>query len=251
MLDVRLKAQPNRYRNVVRDYPQFYVIVVLSGALYYTDADTAVKIDHGRMAVLRPGSSFELHTQAGGYSGISVERTDRGISELSGHSFVSNPSSRIPFLGEWIAEALALPAPGSDETVRHLALLILHMAYSQTRERPPGEPQLARSTYWAKRARQAIENSIYAVQGVQEALTGFPVSYRQLSRFILDHYGRSPKQLQVEARLQEARRLLRETDWSIVTIALELGFSSPQHFSTLFRKHDGIPPTQWRQNQTR
>lgn len=250
-LDVRLKSQPDRYRNVLRDYPQYYIIVVLTGTLFYEDVNAALRIERGRMAVLRPGSSFDLHTRAGGYSGVAIERTDPGIRELAGPSFVTDPSPRVSFLGDWIAEELALPGPQSAQSVEHLARLVLQIATSETEERPPGEPQLARSTYWAQRARQAIENSIYMVQGVHESLTDFPLSYRQLSRFINEHYGCTPKELQVQARLQEAKRLLRETEWSVTTIALELGFSSPQHFSTLFREWEGTAPTQWRSTQDR
>ena len=213
----------------------------------------AVPIGHGRMAVLRPGSNFELHTEANGYSGVAIERTDSGARELAGRSFVSDPSPRISFLGEWIAEELALPSIAlpskrSQDPLEHLANLILQIAFAQSSRRPPGEPHLARAVYCAQRARQAIENFIYTVQGVGEVLADFPLSYRRLSRCITDQYGYPPKELQLRARLQEGKRLLRETDWSVVTVALELGFSSPQHFSTVFRAREGVSPGGWRES---
>jgi AraC-like DNA-binding protein len=76
----------------------------------------------------------------------------------------------------------------------------------------------------------------------------FPASYRQLSRCITDQYGYPPREPQLRARLREGKRLLRETAWSVVTVALELGFSSPQHFSTVFRAREEVSPGRWRES---
>ncbi len=53
------------------------------------------------------------------------------------------------------------------------------------------------------------------------------------------------------ARLKAAERLLAETDAAVTTIAIDLGFASPQHFSTLFRKHAGQTPTDFRAHRRR
>ena len=44
----------------------------------------------------------------------------------------------------------------------------------------------------------------------------------------------------------EARRLLRETDESIIQIALDLGYSSPSHFAQVFRRQVGVSPRDYR-----
>jgi predicted RNA-binding protein with PUA-like domain len=43
-----------------------------------------------------------------------------------------------------------------------------------------------------------------------------------------------------------ARRLLRETTKSVITIANEIGYSNPSHFAQLFRKETGLSPTDYR-----
>lgn len=48
------------------------------------------------------------------------------------------------------------------------------------------------------------------------------------------------------ARVRAAKRLLVETEAALTTIALEVGCASLQHFSTLFRKHVGVAPGDWR-----
>jgi AraC-like DNA-binding protein len=52
------------------------------------------------------------------------------------------------------------------------------------------------------------------------------------------------------ARLELAKRLLRDTNYSIKWIALECGCASLQHFSAFFREHEGVPPSRWRVGQT-
>jgi AraC family transcriptional regulator len=46
--------------------------------------------------------------------------------------------------------------------------------------------------------------------------------------------------------MAEARRLLRETDASIIRIALDLGYSSPSHFAQVFRRQVGVSPRDYR-----
>ena len=48
------------------------------------------------------------------------------------------------------------------------------------------------------------------------------------------------------ARVRHAKRLLLETDQAITAIAIDVGCASPQHLSTLFKKHVGETPTAWR-----
>ena len=58
--------------------------------------------------------------------------------------------------------------------------------------------------------------------------------------------GVSPAKYQQNARLNEARRRLRETKQSVVAIAIDLGFSSPSHFAQVFRRETRMTPSEYR-----
>ncbi len=58
--------------------------------------------------------------------------------------------------------------------------------------------------------------------------------------------GMPPSQFQIKLRLEAARRLLRETNKSVITIANEIGYSNPSHFAQIFRKETGLSPTAYR-----
>jgi AraC family transcriptional regulator len=47
--------------------------------------------------------------------------------------------------------------------------------------------------------------------------------------------------------MNRARQLLLETDRSVIDIGLEVGYSSPSHFSQVFRREIGVTPSDYRQ----
>ena len=56
----------------------------------------------------------------------------------------------------------------------------------------------------------------------------------------------SPIHYMQSLRLQESRKLLSTTDYSLTQIARMTGFSSPSYFSQRFRAVEGINPGQYR-----
>ena len=57
--------------------------------------------------------------------------------------------------------------------------------------------------------------------------------------------GESFHQYLMTARIAAAKRALAMGEESIIDVALKLGFSSTQHFSRVFAKKIGVPPTRW------
>lgn len=58
--------------------------------------------------------------------------------------------------------------------------------------------------------------------------------------------GVPPAEFVVRQKIGQARELLTETRRSVTSIAMELGFTSSQHFSVLFKKYAGESPVQYR-----
>jgi AraC-like DNA-binding protein len=79
---------------------------------------------------------------------------------------------------------------------------------------------------------------------VLAAEVGFSPTY--LTQLYTRQIGVSPARYQANLRIERAEMLLTETDRSITTIASELGFSSAQHFATVFRRHTGCTPRELR-----
>jgi len=56
----------------------------------------------------------------------------------------------------------------------------------------------------------------------------------------------SPTEYLNAKRLENAKRLLLETDLNVLQISLQCGFSSSQYFATVFRRQEGITPREFR-----
>ena len=50
------------------------------------------------------------------------------------------------------------------------------------------------------------------------------------------------------SRMTRAKELLAGTDRPITEIAFDVGYNDSNYFSTAFRKHEGISPSQYRKN---
>lgn len=84
-----------------------------------------------------------------------------------------------------------------------------------------------------------------------------PLSLAQLAatyghnelRFLRDFtraIGLTPHAYLIEVRLQAARQLIENTDLSLASIALDVGFAHQSHMGSAFRQHLGITPSEYR-----
>ena len=67
-----------------------------------------------------------------------------------------------------------------------------------------------------------------------------------MDKAVREVFGMSVKELLLERRLLEAKRLLRFTVRPVENIGREIGFEDPAYFSRFFRKRTGDTPTAWR-----
>ena len=75
------------------------------------------------------------------------------------------------------------------------------------------------------------------------------VSKFYFTRLFKNAMGVSPSRYLLTLRMDEARRLLRETKRSVVEIALDVGFANPSHFARFFRRETGLSPSDYRQQR--
>ena len=71
------------------------------------------------------------------------------------------------------------------------------------------------------------------------------ISRAQLHRKMKEMTGISTSEFIRNIRLEQAARLLREQKINVTQVAYTVGFSNLAHFSTIFRKHFGIAPSEY------
>ncbi len=75
------------------------------------------------------------------------------------------------------------------------------------------------------------------------------ISRAQLHRKMKEMTGISTSEFIRNIRLEQAARLLREQKINVTQVAYTVGFSNLAHFSTIFRKHFGVAPSEYVDSQ--
>ncbi len=107
--------------------------------------------------------------------------------------------------------------------------------------------RVARSDRPAADRLREILDSRYREPLTLEALSAeLHLSRTGLCRVAREELGAPVGTLLLRRRMEEARRLLSESDEPVGEVALRCGFADPAHFSRLFRREGGTCPRTWR-----
>lgn len=200
----------------------------------------------GDITILRQDSAFRLYCRDTGYTGVSYNASGNVPEEFKGEAEVLKATANIKTIARLMDQLLeSAPSHSSQE----LPGLALALAWESIRlsEKINSLSARTRTPYeLADTAKALLQSHIYTSAGVKEILSPLPLSHRHLCRYFKKQYGISPKQFQLQSKINEAERLLVGTSLTITDIAMELGFASSQHFSTQFKKQTGRTPTEWR-----
>jgi len=71
------------------------------------------------------------------------------------------------------------------------------------------------------------------------------ISRAQLHRKMKEITGISTSEFIRNLRLEQAARLIKERKINITQVAYSVGFNNQTHFSTVFKKHFGMTPTEY------
>jgi len=82
--------------------------------------------------------------------------------------------------------------------------------------------------------------------GIGELAAHLGYSRSRVFELFKSEMGLSPNDCLQRLRIEKAQALLRGTDKSVTTIALETGFNSGQYFCTVFRRYIGVTPASYR-----
>ena len=91
---------------------------------------------------------------------------------------------------------------------------------------------------------QLRENGVPSIDHLAKKMS---VSQRYLSDTLKRETGKSTREHLHSYLIDEAKNILLEPKTNIAEIAYELGFEYPQYFSRLFKKKEGISPSEYRE----
>ena len=105
-------------------------------------------------------------------------------------------------------------------------------------------PQELGSLATYRRCRATMEEGAGELRNLKQAAERCHVAPSYLCRLFGRYDHETPYQLIRRLRLQRAAALLLEPGAMVKSVAAELGFSDPFHFSHAFKRHFGVPPLQ-------
>ena len=98
----------------------------------------------------------------------------------------------------------------------------------------------------AESAKKIIDYNFGQDMTVREISNSLHVDSAYLTRKFTQKYGTAPKEYLIYLRMENAKRLLRETDVSIKEIAISIGYADQLYFSRMFKKKTGVSPLEYR-----
>ena len=94
-----------------------------------------------------------------------------------------------------------------------------------------------------KKSLEAIENRHYNISEIAKMIGMSP---RNFNRLFTEAVGMSPKEFVILRKMDLAKDLLSQSNQSITDISFEVGYQSLSKFITIFKKHTGLIPTDFR-----
>lgn len=108
-------------------------------------------------------------------------------------------------------------------------------------------PQLESPTYDVGELRDYIKTNLRHSLTIEKVARHMYMSPRQFTRYWRQKTGQSFVETLTECRLEESKRLLESTHWTIEGIAFLVGFKNATYFSTFFKNQTGLSPSNYRE----
>jgi AraC-like DNA-binding protein len=142
-----------------------------------------------------------------------------------------------------ITKELGDPSPLGELTVN---LLITRLLTEAMEEYYGGEPSPKQYPAWVREATTVLSERCAEELRVSELAARFYMEQSSFTRRFKSHTGKTPKEYQINCRMERAVTLLLGSDLSLSEIAVRCGFASHSFFTKTFKRLYGITPTAYR-----
>jgi transcriptional regulator GlxA family with amidase domain len=143
---------------------------------------------------------------------------------------------------------LAILAQTEDPTmIAQVARYLYHRQHNQNPSLNPSDTILSQEAglpHKLKKALMLMKAHIEEPISIPYIAGQLGISQRQLERDFRQYIKATPKEVYLELRLKQAQMMIRQTDLSILEIAVANGFSSQEHFSRLYKRNYHKTPSE-------
>ncbi len=203
------------------------------GCIAYNKAGVITKSTKNTAVILPQGQNYTLKNEEGGNFPIINFLCDKPFTEDFIEIKLKNPDIYLKEFEKLRAAWLA----GNDKA--RLYSLFYGLISRLGAEKEPTPPILSKSVsfIYENISNPDLTNTLLSNRA--------KISEVYFRRIFKETFGTTPKQFILNARIEEAKRLLIEGISSISSISSACGFSSVYHFSRAFKAETGYTPTEY------
>ncbi len=179
-----------------------------------------------------------------GLSQVSSRHLQRALSDRRIRTFNGSLELKAEFVRLWQLHDSRLPH--REILVRAQLHLVLGRLAGEMDRHLQGTALKRTYSLPVLRALRCLDSDDSVVHPVAELAKVAGLKRTQFNDRFLAETGFTPSDYARRRRIEKAGLWLKKRDWSITRIAVELGFSSSQHFATVFKKIEGVSPGEFR-----
>lgn len=247
----------------------FYKVALVSGRNRYFFADKTIDVEEHALMFANPQVPYQceaLDERQSGYFCIftdaffhhfnSSRLTEYPLFRPGGQPVVFLPPSQVGAVKELFEKMLAEIQSDYQykyDLLRNYAMELIHMGMKlQPIAVSPAHANAASriSTLFSDLLERQfpIESPLQQVnlRTAIDFASQLSVHVNHLNKALKDATGKSTSELIAERLVQEAKALLKHTDWNVSEIGYCLGFQEPAHFNNFFKKKTQLTPRTFR-----
>lgn len=258
---------PAQFPFIRRDFYKIKLLCGAQGILRY--ANKSVAIEGCALLFVNPLIPFAWERTGGHETGFACLFTQEFITgQLRTASVAGSPlfraggtpvlfppaavEARLRSLFELILSELQSTYAHKYELLRSYLQIILHESLKLTDDTPTGHNTAA--TQLNTRFLELLDRQFplaspqqpLLLRNANEFAQQLAVHTNHLNKAVQATTGRSTTDHIAERLAEEAKALLRHSNWSVTDIGYALGFGHTSNFNSFFRRHVGQPPQQYR-----
>ncbi|MCF0073935.1 AraC family transcriptional regulator [Dyadobacter sp. CY261] len=247
----------------------FFKVSLVNGHSKIHYADQCIEVTDSALVFTNPMIPYhweQIDEQQRGYVCIFTEAFFSGFGTLkdypvfqsAGAAVISLKPEDVQFYNELFLKMLAELQGDYAFKYDFLRTMLMELVHSAQKMMPvAGQPHAASnaaeritSLFAELLERQfpiELSNQVILLNSPSAFARQLNIHVNHLNKALKETTGQTTSQLISERIVQEAKILLKSTNWTINEIAWGLGFEEPNHFSSFFKNTIGMTPKQFRQ----
>lgn len=233
-------------------YPYVKIIFINSGEATLTFKDTSKKVAKDQVILINPNNDYYWDLTSNqpfeitevGVHGLEFSHIGDSETEFTYFSYSDADSDSALFL-DLLIKTMDEKEPGHEEIAkRFIEILLIQLLRS--------EQFSIRNSLNKKNHKeiQVVKNymkiNYHKNITLDDLVELVHINKFYLIRIFKQEVGMSPIDYLIHVRIDEAQKMLRNTNIAIADIAHLVGFQSPSHFSKTFRELSNMTPSQYR-----